>query len=289
MARHFSWALAALLLLRRARPRASALCGRHGAMARPSEPGGKGPPTRTSGSRHPSGGSTSRCAASWGSRTSNQPLSSSSGRRRFPNLREARERLDKLEEQLSQMIRDASDEAIRCRANRESRKYPVRGEQGPNADAVPDESRADARSACQAEGDARQVRSLASRHHPAIVAGSRHRSASRIYSHALTEGPLEGFVKNVLLTAVSGCDHRRWRAPPANAQSHRRTTPGPDPAHVRELLQQVQQQLQPVAPARRAAHRSSRPARASTCRCRTPCNARPTRTSTSPSLVSRRG
>ncbi len=58
-------------------------------------------------------------------------------------------------------------------------------------------------------------------------------------------------MKNVLLTAVTGLI-LTLGAPPVNAQSPQKD-PGPDPAHVRELLQQVQQQLQPVAqPAGRA-------------------------------------
>ena len=54
-------------------------------------------------------------------------------------------------------------------------------------------------------------------------------------------------MKNVLFTAVSGCDHHAGCARRSAPRANRRRTPGPDPAHVRELIKQAQQQLQPVA------------------------------------------
>jgi outer membrane protein TolC len=59
-------------------------------------------------------------------------------------------------------------------------------------------------------------------------------------------------VKNVLLTAVTGLTMTLVAAPIA-AQSQPQKDAGPDAAHVRELIQQAQQQLQPVVePAPRA-------------------------------------
>jgi outer membrane protein len=56
---------------------------------------------------------------------------------------------------------------------------------------------------------------------------------------------VEGFVKNVLFTAVAAVTITLAGAP-VSAQSQSQKDAGPDPAHVRELIKQAQQQLQPV-------------------------------------------
>jgi Spy/CpxP family protein refolding chaperone len=111
MGRYFSWVLAALLLTPVA-PRAAELCdqapspeqpARGGRDTRPPDRDGRqGPPKwwLDEPTRHELGITDQQSAAV------DQVWQTT-----IPKLREARERLDKLEAQLSQMILDASDEA----------------------------------------------------------------------------------------------------------------------------------------------------------------------------------
>ncbi len=109
MVRHFSWALAALLFLA-APVRASALGGRLEDGTRQNRGEQKGP-DQDKRQPPPKWWIDEPMRGELGITDPQSAAVEQLWQKTIPKLREARERLDKLEEQLSQMIRDASDEA----------------------------------------------------------------------------------------------------------------------------------------------------------------------------------
>ena len=110
MARHFSWALAALLFARRARPGdlRTAAASRRRTRTEPWRPKG---PDQDKRQPPPKWWIEEPMRGELGITDQQSAAVEQLWQKTIPKLREARERLDKLEEQLSQMIRDASDEA----------------------------------------------------------------------------------------------------------------------------------------------------------------------------------
>jgi Spy/CpxP family protein refolding chaperone len=111
MARHLSCALAALLLMA-APVRAVALCSHTDEATSRQNPGGKGRPDQEKRQPPPKWWIEEPMRGELGITDQQSAAIEQLWQKTIPKLREARERLDTMEEELSRMIRDASDEAV---------------------------------------------------------------------------------------------------------------------------------------------------------------------------------